>query len=245
MDKKNIIFGIRAVIEAINSGVAIDKVFIHKETTGSLLKELLVILKKSTISFSYVPTEKLNQYTNNNHQGVVATISEIKFYDLQELVERVLQQNEKALFLILDGISDVRNFGAIIRTAECTGVNAIIIAKNNSAPVNGDTVKTSAGAVFNIPICKVDHIKDAVFYLQSSDIYVIAATEKTQNTIYKTDFSKNIALIMGSEDKGINPSVLKIVDTKAKLPIFGKISSLNVSVACGAFLYEIIRQRSS
>jgi len=245
MDKKNIIFGIRAVIEAINSGVAIDKVFIHKEATGSLLKELLVILKKSTISFSYVPTEKLNQYTNNNHQGVVATISEIKFYDLQELVERVLQQNEKALFLILDGISDVRNFGAIIRTAECTGVNAIIIAKNNSAPVNGDTVKTSAGAVFNIPICKVDHIKDAVFYLQSSNIYMVAATEKTQNTIYKTDFSKNIALIMGSEDKGINPSVLKIVDTKAKLPIFGKISSLNVSVACGAFLYEIIRQRSS
>jgi len=244
MDKKNIIFGIRTVIEAINSGVAIDKVFIQKEAKGSLLKELLDILRKNTISFSYVPTEKLNQYTYNNHQGVVATISAIKFYELQELVENVLKQTDKAIFLILDGISDVRNFGAIIRTAECVGVNGIIIAKNSSAPVNGDTVKTSAGAVFNIPICKVDHIKDAVFYLQSSDIYVVAATEKTQNTIYQTDFNKNIALIMGSEDKGINPSVLKTVDNKAKLPIFGKISSLNVSVACGAFLYEIIRQRN-
>src|SRR5690554_1628884 len=243
MEKENIIFGIRAVIEAINSGVEVDKVFIQKEAQGNLMKELFVALKKNNISFNYVPVEKLNRYTVNNHQGVVATIAPIKFYSIEQLLEEVSEKTEKPLFLVLDGISDARNFGAIIRTAECTGVNGIIISKTGAAPVNGDTVKTSAGAVFNIPICKVDHVKDAVFYLQSSDIALVAATEKTENTIYDMDFNQGVAIIMGSEDKGINPSVLKIVDNKAKLPMFGTISSLNVSVACGAFLYEAIRQR--
>ena len=147
------------------------------------------------------------------------------------------------MFLLLDQISDVRNFGAIIRTAECTGVDGIIVQKSGGAPINGDTVKTSAGAVFNIPICKVDHIKDAMFYLQASDIKVVAATEKTEDTIYDIDFKKGCAIIMGSEDRGINPSILKLVDDKAKLPMYGSIASLNVSVACGAFLYEVVRQR--
>ena len=147
------------------------------------------------------------------------------------------------LFLLLDQISDVRNFGAIIRTAECTGVNGIIIQKKGGAPVNGDTIKTSAGAVFKVPICKVDHIKDAMFYLQASGIKVIAATEKTENTLYDISFKEPCALIMGSEGRGINPSVLKLVDDKAKLPMYGEIGSLNVSVACGAFLYEVVRQR--
>jgi len=243
MEKENIIFGIRAVIEAINSGVEVDKVFIQKEAQGNLMKELFVALKKNNISFNYVPVEKLNRYTVNNHQGIVATIAPIKFYSIEKLLEEVTEKTEKPLFLVLDGISDARNFGAIIRTAECTGVNGIIISKTGAAPVNGDTVKTSAGAVFNIPICKVDHVKDAVFYLQSSDIALVAATEKTEDTIYDMDFNRAVAIIMGSEDKGINPSVLKIVDNKAKLPMFGTISSLNVSVACGAFLYEAIRQR--
>jgi len=244
MNEKNIIFGIRAVIEAINSETEIDKIFIQKETQGTLIKELHSVLKVKNIHFSYVPIEKLNRFTNNNHQGVVATIAPIKFYNLEKLVEESFQKTDKPLFLILDGISDARNFGAIIRTAECVGVNGIIIGKNGSAPINGDTVKTSSGAIFNIPICKVDHVKDAVFYLQSSDIWVVAATEKTQNSIYQTDFNRSIALIMGSEEKGINPSVLKIVNQKAKLPIRGTISSLNVSVACGTFLYETIRQQN-
>ena len=158
---------------------------------------------------------------------------------------RAFEQETKKnpLFLLLDQLSDVRNFGAIIRTAECTGVDGIIIQKSGGAPINGDTVKTSAGAVFNIPICKVDHIKDAMFYLQASDIKVIAATEKTENTIYDIDFKQGCAIIMGSEDRGINPSILKLVDDKAKLPMYGSIASLNVSVACGAFLYEAVRQR--
>ena len=170
-------------------------------------------------------------------------MSPIAFYDLEELISAVKETKENPLFLLLDQLSDVRNFGAIIRTAECTGVDGIIIQKSGGAPINGDTVKTSAGAVFNIPICKVDHIKDALFYLQASDIKVVAATEKTENTIYDIDFSQGCAIIMGSEDRGVNPSILKLVDAKAKLPMYGSIASLNVSVACGAFLYEAVRQR--
>ncbi|SEH94196.1 23S rRNA (guanosine2251-2'-O)-methyltransferase [Paenimyroides aquimaris] len=244
MQNEHQIFGIRAVIEAVQAGKEIDKVFIQKEAQGELMRELLKTLKKNNINFSYVPVEKLNKLSKfNNHQGAVASITPIKFVTMEELVEDVLEKKEHPLFLILDQLSDARNFGAIIRTAECTGVDGIIIQKQGSAPVNGDTVKTSAGAVFNIPICKVDHIKDAVFYLQGSGITTVAATEKTENNIYNIDFTKGIAIIMGSEDKGVNPSVLKIVDEKAKLPMFGTISSLNVSVACGAFLYEAVRQR--
>lgn len=244
MQNEHQIFGIRAVIEAINAGKEIDKVFIQKEAQGDLMQELMKTLKKNNVNFSYVPVEKLNKLSKfNNHQGAVASIAPIKFVTMEELIEGVLEKKENPLFLILDQISDARNFGAIIRTAECTGVDGIIIQKQGSAPVNGDTVKTSAGAVFNIPICKVDHIKDAVFYLQGSGITTVAATEKTENNIYDINFTKGIAIIMGSEDKGVNPSVLKIVDEKAKLPMFGTISSLNVSVACGAFLYEAVRQR--
>lgn len=243
MQNEHQIFGIRAVIEAIVAGKNIDKVFIQKEAKGELMQELMKTMKKHNINFSYVPVEKLNKLTRNNHQGAIASISPVSFLSIEQLVEGILEKKENPLFLILDQLSDARNFGAIIRTAECTGVDGIIIQKQGAAPVNGDTVKTSAGAVFNMPICKVDHIKDAVFYLQGSGIKTVAATEKTENNIYDIDFSGGVAIIMGSEDKGVNPSVLKIVDEKAKLPMFGTISSLNVSVACGAFLYEAVRQR--
>lgn len=243
MEKENQIFGIRAILEAINAGREIDKVFIQKDAQGDLMRQLLSALKKHNINYSYVPAEKLNRLTPHNHQGAVATIAPIKFHSLEAMVEMVLESGKTPLFLILDQLSDARNFGAIIRTAECTGVNGIIVQKQGSAPVNGDTVKTSAGAVFNVPICKVEHIKDAIFHLQGSGIKTVAATEKTDDTIYDIDLSVPVAIIMGSEDRGINPSVLKIVDEKAKLPMFGTISSLNVSVACGAFLYETVRQR--
>jgi len=244
MQNEQLIFGIRAVIEAITAGKNIDKVFLQKEATGELMQELLKNLKKNSVNFSYVPIEKLNKLSKfNNHQGAVASISPVSFLTMEQLVEGTLEKKDNPLFLILDQLSDARNFGAVIRTAECTGVDGIIIQKQGAAPVNGDTVKTSAGAVFNIPICKVDHIKDAVFYLQGSGIKTVAATEKTDKNIYDIDFTGGVAIIMGSEDKGVNPSVLKIVDEKAKLPMFGTISSLNVSVACGAFLYEVVRQR--
>ena len=245
MQKETKIFGIRAVIEAINSGETIDKVFVQKGLKGELFLELDKLLRRHSINTSYVPIEKINRLSKNNHQGVVAQISPIEFHDLEHLVLNVIESGKTPLFLLLDQISDVRNFGAIIRTAECTGVNGIIIQKKGGAPVNGDTIKTSAGAVFNVPICKVDHIKDAMFYLQASGIKVIAATEKTDNSIYDVSFKEPCAIIMGSEGKGVSPSILKLADDKAKLPMYGSIGSLNVSVACGAFLYEVVRQRLS
>ncbi|WP_298239204.1 23S rRNA (guanosine(2251)-2'-O)-methyltransferase RlmB [uncultured Algibacter sp.] len=244
MENQTQIFGIRAIIEAINANETIDKVFLQKGQKGDLFSELESLLRKNSINSSYVPVEKLNRLTNKNHQGAVAQISPIAFHDMEELVLSIIESGKTPLFLLLDQLSDVRNFGAIIRTAECTGVNGIIIQKKGGAPVNGDTIKTSAGAIFKIPICKVDHIKDAVFFMQASGIKVIAATEKTENTLYDVSFTEPCAIIMGSEGRGINPSTLKVVDTKAKLPLLGDIESLNVSVACGAFLYEVVRQRS-
>lgn len=243
MQDQTQIFGIRAIIEAVNAGETIDKVFLQKGLRGELFGELESLLNRNSINKSYVPVEKLNRLTKKNHQGAVAQISPIEFHDLETLVMNITESGKTPLFLLLDQLSDVRNFGAIIRTAECTGVNGIIIQKKGGAPVNGDTIKTSAGAVFKVPICKVDHIKDAVFYMQASGIKVIAATEKTNDTLYDVSFKEPCAIIMGSEGRGINPSTLKVVDAKAKLPILGEIESLNVSVACGAFLYEAVRQR--
>ena len=238
------IFGIRAVIEAINSGKTISKVYLQKGLSGHLFSELNTLIKKHNIATSYVPIEKLNRFSkNNNHQGVAAQTSPIDFIDLETLITSTLEKSTTPLFLLLDQVSDVRNFGAIIRTAECTGVDGIIIQKQGNAPISADTVKTSAGAAFKMPICKVDHIKDAVFQLQAEEIQIVAATEKTENLIYNVDLKLPTAIIMGSEDRGINPSILKIVDEKAKLPMLGEIGSLNVSVACGAFLYEVTRQR--
>lgn len=243
MEKATTIFGIRAIIEAIKSGESVDKVFVQKGINGELFKELEFLLRQEGINSSYVPVEKLNRLVKGNHQGAVANISPIAFHNIDDLVLNVIESGKTPLFLLLDQLSDVRNFGAIVRTAECTGVSGIIIQKKGGAPVNGDTIKTSAGAIFKIPVCKVDHIKDAVFHMQSSGIKVIAATEKANDYIYDISFKEPCAIVMGSEGKGINPSVLKVVDEQAKLPILGAIESLNVSVACGAFLYEAVRQR--
>ncbi|MCF6349467.1 MAG: 23S rRNA (guanosine(2251)-2'-O)-methyltransferase RlmB [Flavobacteriaceae bacterium] len=244
MQKNQTIFGIRAIIEAINSDKELEKVYVQKDLKGALMNELNGIIRKNKIASSYVPIEKLNKLSKfQNHQGAVAKISEIKFTALEQLVDEVIASKKTPLFLLLDQISDVRNFGAIIRTAECTNVNGIIIQNHGNAPLNADAIKTSAGAAFKIPICKVTHIKDALFILQASNIQIVSITEKVTNLIYKVDFKKPTALIMGSEQRGISPSILKMSDVKAKLPLLGDIESLNVSVACGIALYEVIRQR--
>ncbi len=243
MKNDTLLFGIRAIIEAINAGKTIDKVFLQKGLQGDLAKQLMQLIKSQNLTVSYVPVEKLNKLTKKNHQGAVAYTSPIDFHNLEDLVLSTLESGKTPLFLLLDQLSDVRNFGAIIRTAECTGVNGIIIQKKGGAPVNADTVKTSTGAIFKIPICKVDHIKDALFYLQGSGINVVAASEKASQTLYDVDFKIPTAIVMGSEGKGVSNSVLKLVNDSAKLPMLGEIASLNVSVACGAFLYEVIRQR--
>ena len=242
MDKSTEIYGIRSVIEAINSSKDIDKVFIQIGLKGKLIGKLESLIRKNKINSSYVPTQKLDRLSKKNHQGVIAKISPIKFLNMQELGEK-LNISKNPFVLILDQISDVRNFGAIIRTAEISGVNGIIIQNSSSAPINSDTIKTSAGAIFNIPICKVNHIKDAIYHLKSMDISIISATEKADNNVYDVDLKKPVAIIMGSEQRGINKSVISISDEVVRLPMYGKIESLNVSVACGIFLYEVVRQR--
>jgi 23S rRNA (guanosine2251-2'-O)-methyltransferase len=238
------IFGIYPILEAVSANINIDKLFIQKGIVNPKIDAIVKSLEKKNASISIVPFEKLAKLTRGNHQGIVAITSPIAFSNLEEIVENVIELKKIPLFLILDQISDVRNFGAILRTAECTGVDAVIIQKKGGAPVTGDTVKTSAGAIFKIPICKVDHIKDAIYYLQGSGISTVGATEKTEDSLYVLELNKPLAIVMGSEDKGISKSVLDILDHKASLPLLGEINSLNVSVACGAFLYEVVRQRN-
>ena len=242
MEKNTEIYGIRAVIEAINSSKDIDKVFIQTGLKGKLIGQLESLIRKNKINFSYVPTQKLDRLSKKNHQGVIARIAPIKFYTIDSFSE-VIEKSKNPFVLILDQINDVRNFGAIIRTAEISGVDGIIIQNSSSAPVNSDTIKTSAGAIFNIPICKVNHIKDAIYHLQSMNISIISASEKSEKNIYDVDLKVPLAIIMGSEQKGINKSVINLSNESVKLPMYGKIESLNVSVACGIFLYEVVRQR--
>ena len=242
MEKNTEIYGIRAVIEAINSSKDIDKVFIQTGLKGKLIGQLESLIRKNKINFSYVPTQKLDRLSKKNHQGVIARIAPIKFYTIESFSE-VIEKSKNPFILILDQINDVRNFGAIIRTAEISGVDGIIIQNSSSAPVNSDTIKTSAGAIFNIPICKVNHIKDAIYHLQSMNISIISASEKSEKNIYDVDLKVPLAIIMGSEQKGINKSVINLSNESVKLPMYGKIESLNVSVACGIFLYEVVRQR--
>lgn len=237
------IYGIRAIMEGLQAGKEIEKIYLKKGLQSELYKELTNLANRKSVSVSYVPEEKLYKLGDRNHQGAVAVVSEISYITIEKLLEQVAEKSTPALLLLLDGVTDVRNFGAIARTAACVGADGIIIPKNGSAPVNADAIKTSAGALYSIPVCKVDHLKDAVFYLQSSDIKIIAATEKTNQKIYDLNLTESLAIIMGAEDKGVSESILKLADEKASLPITGNIASLNVSVACGAILYEVVRQR--
>ncbi|MBT8235104.1 MAG: 23S rRNA (guanosine(2251)-2'-O)-methyltransferase RlmB [Bacteroidia bacterium] len=243
MFKDTQIYGLRAVIEAVHAGKDIQKVFMQKGLQGALFKELEGVLRNANIPVSYVPYEKLNKLTRENHQGVVAQIAPVSFQPLESTIDTLVASEVNPLILILDEVSDVRNFGAILRTAECVGVHAVIFPDKGSAPVNADTVKTSAGAVFNIPLIKVAHLKDAIYYLQASGISVIAATEKTDSDLYKVNMSGPSAILMGSEGRGISPALLKLVEHKAAIPMRGQIGSLNVSVAAAVFLYEALRQR--
>ncbi len=243
MKDTNIIFGIYPIKEALKTKLTFDKVFVQKGIESGKIENIVKEFEQENVAVSHVPIEKLNRLTKGNHQGIVAITSPVAFSALEALVEQALAQKENPLFIILDQITDVRNFGAILRSAECTGVDGVIIQKSGGAPVSGDTVKTSAGAVFKIPICKVEHIKDAIFYMQASGINTLAATEKTQTNLFSLNLKKPLAIVLGSEEKGVSKSVLTIVDEKAALPLLGEINSLNVSVACGAILYEVLRQR--
>ena len=233
-----IIFGKRSLFEALEKNIQIDKVFMDKNSLHMDNIKRSIIEKKIKISF--VPVEKLNNLTRKNHQGVIATISPVKTFNLKDL-EGAIDNNESN-FLILDNITDTKNFGAIVRSAECLGASGIIISKTGSSPINGDTIKSSSGAIFNLPIYKLDHIKDAIFLLKEKHIEIIAADEKSENSVFNYKFNKKTAIIMGSEGNGISKSVLKLCDKTIKIPMKGKIKSLNVSVACGIILAEISKK---
>ena len=237
------IFGIRAILEALNSEKPIDKVWLLKGTQSKLFEQLLYKLREKNIAFSFVPVERLSRFSEKNHQGAVAHIGALKTVEMEPLIEGIMQTNKNPLFLLLDGITDVRNFGAILRSAAASGIDAVFIPSSGSAPLNGDTIKTSAGGAFKVPISKVNHLKDVLFYLKAQEVSILALTEKASQTIYQQDLKGPTALIFGSEDIGISSGVLKLADVKAKLPIENEIDSLNVSVACGIVFYEAIRQR--
>jgi 23S rRNA (guanosine2251-2'-O)-methyltransferase len=245
MDQETHIYGIRAILEAIQAGKEIDKIYLQKGLQGKLAQQLQSRARKNGVRVSYVPEQRLERFRDRNHQGAVATISPVEFLEYQTLIDQALSQKEAPLLLLLDGVSDVRNLGAIIRTAACTGVDGVILPVSGSAPVTADTIKTSAGAVFKLPLAKAPHIKDAVYYLQASGVQVVAASEKATDSVFEADLTPATAIIMGSEGKGVSPAVLKTADITARLPMVGSIASLNVSVACGVFLYEAVRQRAS
>jgi len=243
IEEKNYIFGIRAIIEAVNAGKTIDKLFIQKGLHNDLFAELWKLVRLKRINYKHVPLEKINRLTRKNHQGVFAFISPIDFHNIEDVVPNLYEQGKNPLILVLDRITDVRNFGAIARTAECAGVDAILIPEQNAAAINADAIKTSAGALHRITVCRTWNLKLALQFIKDSGIKLIGCTEKTQDNMYKPDYTPPTAIIMGSEEDGVSPEFLKMCDARAKIPMSGKIASLNVSVATGVILYEVIRQR--
>lgn len=237
------IFGIRAVIEAIDSSKEIDKILLKKGSGGDLFKELFEKIREHQIPFQYVPQEKINRITRKNHQGVLAFISPVTFYELENFLPSVFEAGKNPLILVLDQVTDVRNFGAIVRTAECAGVDAIVIPEKGAARINADAVKTSAGALHLVPVCRTKDLKKSIVFLKESGLRITAATEKSSNNYTQADFTGPTAIVMGSEEKGIEQQILNLADAQLQIPILGKIESLNVSVAAGLLVYETVRQR--
>jgi 23S rRNA (guanosine2251-2'-O)-methyltransferase len=242
-EEKNYIFGIRAIIEAVESGKTIDKLFIQKGLHNDLFAELWKLVREKRINYKHVPLEKINRLTRKNHQGVFAFISPIDFHNIEDVIPKLYEEGKNPLVLVLDRITDVRNFGAIARTAECAGVDTILIPEQNAAAINADAIKTSAGALHKVTVCRTWNLKLALQFMKESGIQLIGCTEKTQDDMYKPNYTTPTAIIIGSEEDGVSPEFLKMCDARAKIPMNGKIASLNVSVATGVILYEALRQR--
>lgn len=239
---ENLVFGIRPVVEAIESGKQIEKLYIRKGAEGQLMTELRDLCLRHHIRTQEVPVEKLNRLTRGNHQGVVAQISAIGYVELNDILERV-PEDETPLIVLFDGVTDVRNFGAIARSAECAGAHGLIVPLKNAAPVNSEAIRSSAGALTAIPVCRVGSIRNTLKALQAEGYQVVGATEKSRKLLYDADFRKPTVLVMGAEDTGISKEVLKLCDEQLAIPMIGKIESLNVSAAAAVLLFEIVRQR--
>ncbi len=243
MERNEYIFGIRAVMEAIEAGKEIDKILIKKDLQGDLASELLELIKQYRIVSQRVPIERINKITRKNHQGVVAILSAITYNRLDNIVPQLYEEGLLPFIVVLDGITDVRNFGAIARTCECAGVDAIVIPERGSVSVGGDAIKTSAGALHHLPVCRERNIQSAVRFLKDNGYQIVAASEKAEISYTRADYTGPIAIVMGAEDVGISPEVMRLCDTFVSIPQFGNIGSLNVSVAAGVMMYEVVRQR--
>ena len=243
MEKTDYIYGIRAVMEALEAGKDVDKIFMAKDLHGDLASQLTTLAHRLHVVVQRVPMERINRITRKNHQGVLAILSAITYHRLDHLVPELYEGGILPFIVMLDGITDVRNFGAIARTCECAGADAIVIPTHDSVSVNADAVKTSAGALHHLPVCRESSVLSAVKQLKDSGYQIVAVTEKAQINYTLADYTTPVALVLGSEDKGISPEVLRICDTYVSIPMFGKISSLNVSVAAGVTIYEVVRQR--
>jgi len=242
MREKEMIFGIRAIIEAVEAGKEIDKVLVKRELQGDLFKELTTMLKVHNIPVQKVPIERIDRITRKNHQGVIAFLSAITYEKIEDIIPFLYEQGKSPFILVLDNITDVRNFGAIARTCEVAGVDAIVIPQRGSVTVNADAVKTSAGALLKIPVCREDNLTEAIRFLKDSGVRIIAATERASDLYTQADLTGPVAIIMGAEDMGVSNENLRLADNLVKIPQFGTIGSLNVSVAAGILIYEVIRQ---
>lgn len=244
-ESNQLVFGIRAVIEAIKSGQEIESLYLQRGLRGDLMIELKELLTEHQITAQQVPVEKLNRLTMKNHQGVVAFISPIIYQKIEDIIPAIYEKGETPLILILDGITDVRNMGAIARTAACTGVHAIVVPSRGAAQINPDTIKTSAGALYTLPVCRVESLSKTAKFLQESGLQLVACTEKTEDFLYQPDYTAPTAIILGSEEDGISNDLIRIADHLAKIPMLGELESLNVSVSAGVILYETVRQRGN
>ncbi len=243
MEPTDSIYGLRAIIEAIREGRSIDKLFIKKDLQGELASELFALMRQHRIVAQRVPIERLNRITRKNHQGAIAMLSAVEYHNLGELVTTLYDDGILPFVVVLDGITDVRNFGAIARTAECCGVNGIVIAERGSVSVGADAIKTSAGALMSLPVCRERSLTSAVRFLKDSGFNVVAVSEKADINYTLADYTAPTALVMGAEDTGISPEIMQLCDTRVSIPMFGHIASLNVSVAAGVLMYEVVRQR--
>lgn len=243
IEKNEYIFGLRPVIEAIEAGKEIDKLLVKKDLGGDLSKELLDVARSHGVLVQRVPVQRIDRITRKNHQGVLALLSAVTYYSLDTLVPQLYEEGVNPFVVVLDGVTDVRNFGAIARTCECAGVNAIIIPERNSVSVNADAVKTSAGALNYIPVCRERNLVGAVKFLRDSGYKIVGTSDKNSSNYTKCDYTQPVALVLGSEDTGISPEVMNLCDNRVVIPEFGQINSLNVSVAAGVMIYEVVRQR--
>ncbi|MEL6673378.1 MAG: 23S rRNA (guanosine(2251)-2'-O)-methyltransferase RlmB [Bacteroidota bacterium] len=241
---KRMIYGLHPVEEALQAGQAIEKILLKKEGNVNRFDEIRQGARNQQVPVQMVPEAKLRRMLPQaNHQGVVALMSPVQFHELEDIILDLQERERNPLMLMLDGISDVRNFGAIVRTAECLGAHALVIPTQRSAALNADAIKVSAGALYHLPICRSGHLADAILLLQAYGIQCVACTEKAGASIFEVNFSGPTCLILGSEDKGISNSLLKKANYSVKIPLQGQVNSLNVSVAAGMFMLEVARQR--